>query len=152
MFGKTLNRKVIFFNKRFLRYNCIQFFCFLLSFSLYLRKRIFWLVTRDKTTFILVYVSMVSEENLNQQHESKGYWIVMWVIAFVFLVLVRYALTKVATRVQYAKDNMRIRLKPVLLWWCILLVLFFVMLFLLNRRAKKKQWDEKKSQHKDQSA
>lgn len=86
---------------------------------------------------------MVSQENIDQQHESRGYWVIIWIIVFVFLIITRYALTKVAVKVQIVKDNMRDRLWPVLLWIIVLTILFFGVLFLINFRAKKQDWETK---------
>lgn len=87
--------------------------------------------------------SMVSQENIDQQHESKSYRIIIWVIVFVFMLLVRYALTKVAVRIQHVRDNMRGRVKPMLFWWVLLIIIFFAILFIINLLGKKEQWDNK---------
>lgn len=85
---------------------------------------------------------MVSQENIDQQHDSKEYRVIIWAIVFVFLLVTWYALTKVAVRVQYVRDNMRWRVKPMLFWWIVGILIFFGLLILINLRGKKEQRDK----------
>lgn len=49
---------------------------------------------------------MVSQENIDNQHGSKEYRLIMGAIAFVGILIARYAFSKVAPRLTWIRGQM----------------------------------------------
>lgn len=86
---------------------------------------------------------MVSQENIDAQHESRSYRIIIGVIVFVFLLIARYAMMRVARRLSRIRDNMRGWTKSVLLVLIIIAVIFLFILLMINLYGKQKSYQEK---------
>ena len=93
---------------------------------------------------------MVSQENIDAQHESRSYRIIIGVIVFVFLLIARYAMMRVARRLSRIRDNMRGWTKLALLCLIIIAVIFLFILLMINLYGKQKSYQEKQKTIKNE--